>query len=93
MNEIEDYRKKIEELTKDLDDDFLLGYSEAILNILREFMNGQCAYCPFSYEVESYNQDFNPEYDLECKLDNCWIDTIKTLIINENKDMNHIQNI
>src|SRR3990167_6363476 len=58
MNEIEDYRKKIEELAENLDDNFLLGYSEAILNILGEFTNGQCADCPFSYEVESYSPDF-----------------------------------
>ena len=58
MSEIEDYRKKIEELTENLDDDSLLGYSEAILNILGEFTNGQCADCPFSYEVESYSPDF-----------------------------------
>lgn len=64
MNKIEDYHKKIEELTEklnskmlSLDDDFLLGYSEAILNILGEFTNGQCADCPFSYEVESYSPD------------------------------------
>lgn len=68
MNEIENYRKKIEELTENLDDDFLLGYSEAVLNILGEFTNGQCADCPFSYEVESYSPDFvYPEYDLKCK--------------------------
>lgn len=82
-NEIGYYRKKIKELTEDLDDDSLLGYSEAILNLLGEFTNGQCADCPFSYEVESYNPDFiYPEYDLKCKLDECWIDTVKTLIRN-----------
>ncbi len=97
MNEIENYRKKIEELTENLDDDFLLGYSEAVLNILGEFTNGQCADCPFSYEVESYSPDFvYPEYDLKCKFDNCWIDTIKTLIRNAEENntennMNHIQ--
>ncbi len=90
MSDIEDYRKKIEKLTEtlngemlSLDDNFLLGYSEAILNLLGEFTNGQCADCPFSYEVESYSPDFiYPEYDLKCKLDNCWIDAVKTLIIN-----------
>ncbi len=71
MEKIEDYRKKIELLTQDLDDDFLLGYSEAILNILGEFTNGRCSDCPFSYEVE---------YDLKCKLDKCWIDTVKEII-------------
>lgn len=82
MDEIEDYSKKIEELTENLDDNFLLGYSEAILNILGKFTNGQCDDCPFSYEVESYSPDFTyPEYYLKCKLDNCWIDTVKTLIL------------
>lgn len=90
MIDMEDYRKKIKELTEmlnsemlSLDDNFLLGYSEAILNLLDEFTNGQCTDCPFSYEVESYSPDFiYPEYDLKCKLDDCWIDTVKTLIRN-----------
>lgn len=83
MSDIEDYRKKIDELIENLDDNFLLGYSEAILNLLGEFTNGQCTDCPFSYEVESYSPDFiYPEYDLKCKLDDCWIDVVKTLIIN-----------
>lgn len=90
MIDMEDYRKKIKELTEmlnsemlSLDDNFLLGYSEAILNLLGEFTNGQCTDCPFSYEVESYSPDFiYPEYDLKCKLDDCWIDTVKTLIRN-----------
>lgn len=81
MNEIEDYRKKIEGLTEKLrqysakteycflDDNFLLEYSKAVLNILGEFTNG---HCPFSYETESYSPDFiYPEYDLKCKLDDC----------------------
>jgi hypothetical protein len=100
MNKIEDHRKKIDELTEtldskmlSLDDNFLLGYSEAILNILCEFTNGQCADCPFSYDIESYSPDFiYPEYDLKCKLDNCWIDTVKTSIRNDGEnDMDHIQ--
>ena len=93
MSEIEDYRKKIEELTENLDDNFLLGYSQAVLNILGQFTNGQCTDCPFSYETESYNPDFiYPEYDLKCELDNCWIDSVKTLIRNTGEnDMNHIQ--
>lgn len=93
MNEIEDYRKKIEELAENLDDNFLLGYYEAILNILGKFTNGQCADCPFSYEVESYSPDFiYPEYDLKCRLNNCWINTVKTLIRNAGENnMNHIQ--
>lgn len=83
MGKIEEYRKNIDELTKDLDDDSLLGYSEAILNLLGEFTNGQCTDCPFSYEVESYSPDFiYPEYDLKCKLDDCWIDAVKALIRN-----------
>lgn len=87
MSEIEDYRTKIECLTENLDDDFLLGYSEAILNILGGFTNGQCDDCPFSYEVEGYGIDSTyPEYDLKCKLNDCWIDTAKTLIINSEEN-------
>lgn len=67
------YKEKIEKLTENIDDDFLLGYSEAILNILGEFTNGQCTDCPFSYEI------IYPEYDLKCRLDECWIDTVKKL--------------
>lgn len=78
--DIETYRKKIEKLTEDIDDDYLLGYSEAILNLLGEFTNGQCADCPFSYEIECPSPDFiYPEYDLKCSLDECWIDTVKKL--------------
>lgn len=93
MSEIEDFRKKIEELTENLGDDFLLGYSEAVLNILGEFTNGPCDDCPFSDEIEIYSPDFiYPEYDLKCKLDNCWIYTVKTLIRNTGENnMNHIQ--
>ena len=80
MEKVEEYIKKIESLIQDLDDDFLLGYSEAILNILGKFTNGQCGDCPFSYEVEYYNSDFiYPEYDIRCKLDKCWIDTVKEI--------------
>lgn len=80
MEKIEAYIEKIESLTQDLDDNFLLGYSEAILNILGRFTNGQCEDCPFSYEVECYNSDFiYPEHDIGCKLDKCWIDTVKEI--------------
>ena len=78
IEKIEDYREKIELLTQDLDDNFLLGYSEAILNLLGKFTSGQCEDCPFSYEVEYYNSDFvYPEYDTMCKLEKCWIDAVK----------------
>lgn len=40
----EEFRKKINDLIIDSDDNFLLGYSEAILNLLGEFSNGQCAF-------------------------------------------------
>ena len=80
MEKVEEYLEKIESLTRDLDDNFLLGYSEAILNILGKFTNGQCEDCPVSYEVEYYNSDFiYPEYDIRCKLDKCWIDTVKEI--------------
>lgn len=83
---IKDYIKKIEEITENLDDNYLLGYSEAILNILGEFSNGQCTDCPFSYEIEDYSLDFvYPEYDIKCKFDNCWIDDVKKLI-RDNKE-------
>ncbi len=83
-NKTEEFRKKIDDLTKDLKDNFLLGYTEAIYNLLGEFSNGQCADCPFSYETEYYCPDFiNPEYDLKCRLDKCWIDTVKELIRND----------
>lgn len=79
--EILAYRKKIDDLTEDIDDNFLLGYSEAILNLLGEFNNGQCTDCPFSYEVEYYAIDFiYPECDLKCRLDECWIDRVKKLL-------------
>ena len=82
--DIETYRqeieKLIEKLTDNLDDNFLLGYSEAVLNLLGEFTNGQCSDCPFSYEVESYSYDLiYPECDIKCRLDVCWIDTAKKL--------------
>lgn len=81
--EIEEYGKKIEELTNNLEDDNLLGYSEAILNLLGIFTNGQCEDCPFSYETEYYCSDFiYPEYYLKCKLDKCWIDTVKKFFKN-----------
>lgn len=74
------YRQKIEKLTENLDDNLLLGYSEAILNLLGEFTNGQCSDCPLSYEIECYSPDFiYPEIDLRCRLDECWIDTVKKL--------------
>jgi len=77
----EEYRKKIEDLTGNLDDDYLLGYSEAILNILDIFTNGKCEDCPFSFESEYHCSDFiYPEYDLKCKLDECWTDTVKKLL-------------
>ena len=79
--EILTYREKIEELTDNIDDDYLLGYSEAILNLLGEFTNGKCDDCPFSYEVESCSPDFTyPEYSLKCSLNECWIDSIKKLL-------------
>lgn len=77
---IEEYGKKIDELSINLDDDHSLGYFEAILNLFGIFTNGECEDCPFSYDVEVYNYDFiYPEYDLKCRLDKCWIDTAKEL--------------
>jgi hypothetical protein len=80
------YLEKLDKLTNDIDDNYLLGYYEAILNILGEFSDGQCTDCIFSYEVESYNPDFiYPEIDLKCRLDECWIDSIKKLLCKNNK--------
>jgi len=79
------YVEKIDELTNDLNDDFLLGYVEAILNILGKFDNGECEDCPFSFEDEVFCQDFIvPEIDLKCKLDECWIESVKKLIKKQN---------
>lgn len=84
---IDIYREKINKFVENLDDNFLLGYSEAILNLLGEFTNGQCSDCPFSHEVESYSPDFiYPEYDLKCRFDECWIDSIKKLLSGTEKN-------
>lgn len=75
------YRKVLE---KEIDGDWdghQLGYLEAILNLLGEFGNGQCADCPFSYESEFHSPDFSvPEYDLKCSLEKCWINAVKDII-------------
>jgi hypothetical protein len=84
----EELQKKLEayckELEKEIDGDWdghQLGYSEAILNLLGEFSNGQCADCPFSYEIETNSPDFiTPEYGLKCSLEKCWIIAVKDII-------------
>jgi hypothetical protein len=92
-NEIEKYGKKIQKLTDHLDDNSLLGYSEAILNLLGIFTNDRCEDCPFSFEPVYYHPDFiYPEYDLKCKLEKCWIDSIKELFGDEKYDKSN-QNI
>lgn len=77
-----EYAEKIDKETENIDDNFLLGYSEAILNLLGKFSNGECTDCPFSYEEEVYYcPDFiYPEIGVKCRLEKCWIDEVKKLI-------------
>lgn len=83
----------IKEMQKetDYDDDYKLGYAEAILNLAGEFSNGQCEDCPFSHEVECPCYDFTiPEIDLRCGLKECWIERIKKLIYKEQEKLRKI---
>lgn len=63
---------------------------EGLTEKLRQY-SAKAEYCSlddnfllhFSYETESYIPDFiYPEYGLKCKLDDCWVDTVKILIRN-----------
>ncbi len=77
VSDKDEFLKIIQMETDDIDDNFLLGYSEAILNMLGEFSDGECSQCPFSYEVETPAPDFiYPEIDLRCSLEECWTKTM-----------------
>ena len=83
-----DFLKEMHEETDGLDDNNLLGYAEAILNLAGEFTNGHCEECPFSGMEEIASPDFiTPEYGLTCSLNECWIDRIKKLIWKEQEQI------
>lgn len=80
---LKEYYKKIEPEINDSDDNFILGYQEAVSNLLGTFNNGVCADCPFCFETSSYDfESCQPEAILHCSLDKCWIDEVKKIIRN-----------
>lgn len=77
------YYKKIEKELES-DDDYEIGYFEAVSNMLGNFSNGQCADCGFCYETDRYDFESGlPEASLHCCLDECWIDEVKRIIRNK----------
>lgn len=79
---LHEYFLKIDiEIGWNVTDNYLLGYSEAVSNMLGEFNNGRCEDCAFCFETETTDfESCQPEAVLNCSLERCWIEEIKKII-------------